>query len=182
MKKTPPNLDIYRPVDYISNEPITPTIRRPKPPQWITAIAQENSNYFKISRFLQKKVGSIKPGDISRFGKNSVLVHAKSKTQSLMLCNLKTENSEIVLKVRPHMNFSYGRGVIFNRDLYEFPEQEILDMCPNDVWKIQKVPRTSMIILTFNPFNPAERHLMRNIDIAKFLEPREQTMSDKRKC
>ena len=101
----------------------------PKPPKWLIVQTKENSNYFKVTRSLQKKFGSIKAGDVSRFGKNTVLVHAKSCTQSYMLCNLDTTHDEIIVNIKPHLNFSYGRGVIFERDLYEFTEDEILDMC-----------------------------------------------------
>ena len=161
-ERAPNNLDIYRPADWINRPNSTKEEasekRKPKPPKWlIVTTKDEYGNYFKISRYVQKKVGAIKAGDISRFGKNSVLVHAKSSTQSHMLNNLNTSNDEMIKEVKPHLSFSYGRGVIFDRDLYEFPEEEILDMCPAGVWKVNKVPRTSMIILTFEdteiPFN-----------------------------
>ena len=150
----PNGLDIYRPSDWDDK---TPPIkagaqaqRKVKPPMWITAATKDNSNYFKTSKFLQKKVGSIKSSDISRFGRNCVLIHAKSKTQSYMLLNLKTDEDEIKLGIKPHLNFSYGRGVVFNRDLYDFTEEEILNMCPKEIWKVSKVPRTSMVVLTFD--------------------------------
>ena len=66
-----------------------------------------------------------------------------------MLRNLKYDNNRMKLYGKPHFNFSYGRGVIFNRDLYEFDETEVLNMCPSQVWKVQKIPNTSMIVLSF---------------------------------
>ena len=68
-EKAPPNLDTYRPADWNKKEPEAIAIRRPKPPQWLAASTKENSNYFKLNKFLEKKVGSIKSGDITRFGK-----------------------------------------------------------------------------------------------------------------
>ena len=53
----------------------------------------------------------------------------------------------------PQMDFSYGRGVIFDKDLYDFEEAEILEMCPVDVFQVRKLRGTSMIVLTFNSSN-----------------------------
>ena len=161
-EKAPRNLDVYRPENWIRKANSTSenilNQRKPKPPKWLLLTTKEEySNYFKVTKYLQKSFGSIKPGDVSRFGKNTVLVHAKSSTQSVMFSNLDTNNNEIIVNVKPHLNFSYGRGVIFDRDLYEFSEEEILDMCPARVWKVNKIPNTSMIILSFEdeevPFN-----------------------------
>ena len=153
------SLDVYKPAEWCEKEdsPITQKIiapRVPKPPQWLIATGkEENYNYFKFSKYLQKKVGSIKCGDITRFGKTSVLVREKSRTQSIMLSNFKTEESEMLVNIKPHLNFSYARGVIFNRDLYEFSEDEILEMCPKQIWKVHKIPKTTMIIVTFEDDN-----------------------------
>ena len=70
-----------------------------------------------------------------------------------MLSHIRAEESEMLVDIKPHLNFSYARGVIFNSDLYEFHEDEILEMCPKQVWKIHKVPKTSMIIVTFEDDN-----------------------------
>ena len=152
-------LDVYKPTEWCGKEEPSVTQRTnvpriPKPPQWLVATArEENYNYFKFSKYLQKKVGDIKCGDISRFGKTSVLIKAKSRNQSIMLSLIKAEESEMLIDIKPHLNFSYARGVIFNRDLYEFSEQEILEMCPKQVWKAHKIPKTSMIIITFEDCN-----------------------------
>lgn len=157
---TPRNLDIYRPSDWCEVAPRKNNNingqRKPKPPMWLLASVKDDSyNFFKTSRYIQKKIGSIKSGDITRFGKNTVLIHAKSKTQSVLLSNLRTGGGEITLEIKPHNYFSYGRGVIFNSDLYEFDEDEILEMCPKEIWKVQKMPNTSMIVLSFeNPDIP----------------------------
>ncbi|XP_068221612.1 uncharacterized protein [Palaemon carinicauda] len=148
----PKDLDVYRPADWADKdiEADMPSQRKPKPPMWLLAQSVGGTeNYFKVCKFLQRKVGTIAPGDISRFGKKSYLIKAKSYTQSVILSNLKTVNDDIKLDIKPHLNFSYGRGVVFNRDLYEFIEEEILTMCPLSVWKVHKVPGTSMIVLTF---------------------------------
>ena len=153
--KAPRNMDIYVPYKWSQNQALETTVTRtPKPPMWLIATAKEvNYNYYKFSRYLQQKVGSIKSGDITRFGKFSVLIHAKSKTQAQMLCHMNLSNYDMIKEIRPHQNFSYGRGVIFDRDLYEFTENEILDMSPITVWKVKKTSVPNMIILTFEDTN-----------------------------
>ena len=155
----PRHLDVYHPALYnremSGSTTQRPALRRtPKPPMWLIATAREESyNYYRFSKYLQEKVGGISSGDITRFGKHRVLIHAKSKIQSYMLSHLKVEENEMLKEVKPHKNFSYGRGVIFDRDLYEFSEEEILDMCPGNVFSVKRVPHTKMIILTFEDPN-----------------------------
>ena len=155
--KVPKNLDVYHPADWIEKESSkleNKVQRRPKPPQWLIATAKgENYNYFKFRKHLQIKTGTIESQDITRFGQKSVLINAKSKNQSYMLSILTAEDSDMLEDIKPHLNFSYGRGVIFNRDLYEFKEEEILEMCPMEVWKVHKIPKTTMIIFTFTDSN-----------------------------
>ena len=156
----PCDLDVYVPALYTPEKKVDLLSRQkraPSPPMWLVATAQEdNYNYFKFCRYLQSKVGGINSGDITRFGKAKVLVHAKSKTQSLMLSHLRAESGEMLKEVKPHMDFSYGRGVVFDKDLYEFDEGEILDMCPTEVFHVKKLRGTSMIVLTFNcPDSPS---------------------------
>ncbi|XP_064108005.1 uncharacterized protein LOC135216560 [Macrobrachium nipponense] len=124
--------------------------RTPKPPMWLVVSArEENYNYHKFSRYIQKKVGCIDMGNISRFGKGSVLIHAKLKTQSYMLTMKKFEKDDNMKEIRPHMNFSCGKGMVFDRDLCELTEREILEISPTSVWKVRKVPKANMVILTF---------------------------------
>ena len=37
--------------------------------------------------------------------------------------------------------------------MYEFSEEEILEMCPKQVWRVHKIPKTTMIIVTFEDDN-----------------------------
>ena len=156
--KAPKNLDVYKPSEWAqdaqtshnSNAPV----RTPKPPMWLIAyVKEENYNYYKCCRYLQRKVGGIKSGDVSRFGKGAVLIHAKSKTQAQMLSLMKCNEADMLKEIRPHWTFSYGRGVIFDKDLYEFTENEILEMSPPSVWKVKKASCPNMIILTFEDPN-----------------------------
>ena len=156
--KAPKNLDVYKPSEWAQDAQTSHNgnapVRTPKPPMWLIAyVKEENYNYYKCCRYLQRKVGGIKSGDVSRFGKGTVLIHAKSKTQAQMLSLMKFNEADILKEIRPHWTFSYGRGVIFDKDLYEFSENEILEMSPPSVWKVKKASCPNMIILTFEDSN-----------------------------
>ena len=81
-EKVPMGLDIFKPdnsKDTTRGSLNTlPNQRKTKPPTWITVTAEEGEvNYFKVLNFLKSQVGSLKPGDVSKFGRNCVLVHAR---------------------------------------------------------------------------------------------------------
>ena len=147
----PKLLDIYRP--YIPVEDLKTSVkleRLPVPPRWlILSSRSERGNLFKIKQFIGQKLGHVNSPDISRFGKDSFLVHTKSDAQAVMLLNMKLDTKSLVKGVKPHFTFSYAKGVLFNEDIYELSENEILTMCPDNVWKIFKVPKSTMIVLTF---------------------------------
>ena len=132
--RLPQHLDVYRTVEWVKQpsphqETSCDGERPPAPPMWLVARAKdEKFNFFKFSRYLQKKVGGICSRDISRFGKAAVLIHSKSENQSHMLTLMKAGDDDDMLKyVTPHFRFSYGKGV-FDEGLYEFDENEILQI------------------------------------------------------
>ena len=147
----PKLVDIYRP--YIPVEDLKTSVkleRLPVPPRWlILSSRSERGNLFKIKQFIGQKLGHVNSPGISRFGKDSFLVHTKSDAQAVMLLNMKLDTKSLVKGVKPHFTFSYAKGVLFNEDIYELSENEILTMCPDNVWKIFKVPKSNMIVLTF---------------------------------
>ena len=151
VEEFPQDLDLYRPPTQTEDlEQCTKIERTPRPPRWlIITTRSERGNLFKVKNFLSQKIGQMKRPDITRFGRTSFLVNAKSDGQAVMLLNLRLDPEGLVKEIKLHFNFSYARGVIFNEDLHELMEEEILDLCPERIWKIFKVPRSSMIILTF---------------------------------
>ena len=159
VQEYPSNLDIYIPPKVQADSPptLSDMMRQPKPPRWLIVTTREDrGNLIKVRKFLTHKIGSVNRQDISRFGRNSFLVHAKSDAQSVMLSNLNLESGSMLKQVKPHYNFSYVKGVIFNEDVYDFSTDEILEMCPDYVYKVFKVPNSRMIILTFesDTFHP----------------------------
>ena len=78
-----------------------------------------------------------------------MLIETKSTTQSLALLGMEVDSDSMLKEIKPHFGFSYGKGVVFSADVYDFTEEEILEMSSPNVWKVFKVPRSTMIILTF---------------------------------
>ncbi|MEO1808442.1 MAG: hypothetical protein AAFU33_26785 [Bacteroidota bacterium] len=161
VEKFPAGVDVFCPSDWTSvgNRASTNEERRPKPPHWIIVRTKdERSNIIKVGRYLEQKVGSISRHNLKKFGNNSLLVKAKSDIQAVMLLNLDLGRNSILQEVKPHLQFSYSKGVVFNKDIYDFDETEILEMSPECVWKVSKVPNSSMIILTFKDSVLPESH------------------------
>ena len=147
--KIPANLDVYYP-PVRDDKPEVP--HRPSlPPNWLIVTTKtERANLYSFRKLLKHKVGDLENKRISRFGRSSFLIHAKSPVQATMILNLKTDGDSVIKEVKPHYNFSFAKGVIYNRDLYDLSEEEILEMCPINVVKVFKIPRTFMIVLTFH--------------------------------
>ncbi|MPC79449.1 hypothetical protein E2C01_073977 [Portunus trituberculatus] len=52
--------------------------------------------------------------------------------------------------IKAHHTFNYSKGCVYNQDLYEFPDEEILAMCPSSFQKVTKMRNSSnMVLLTF---------------------------------
>ena len=150
-------LDIYRPPNQTEKTNEDTILRSPDPASWLIVTTGERGNLFKMKKFINQRLGLINRPDIKRFGRNSFLVHAKSDGQAAMLLNMAKDSEGMIKAIKPHYTFSYARGVIFNEDVHDLPEEEILEMCPDNVWKIFKVPRSSMIVITFvNDILPTE--------------------------
>ena len=123
--------------------------RKPLPARWLIVLTKSDlCNLFHFRKHLRSLVGTLNNSDITRFGRNSFLVHAKSYRQGHMVSKLK--NTIMIKEVKPHYSFSYAKGVVFSQDLYDLSDEELLEMCDDKVWKVFKVPRSKMIIFTFN--------------------------------
>ena len=143
--------DVYYP-PASADQPENVLSRSPRPAKWlIVSSTEERANLVSFRRFLKRELGpnNITPTQVTRFGRSSFLVHVNTDVQAAMISNLKRNSDGKIKEVKPHFDFSYAKGVIFHRDLHEFSQEEILEMCPPNVWKVFKVPRSSMIILTF---------------------------------
>ncbi|KAK3893021.1 hypothetical protein Pcinc_003200 [Petrolisthes cinctipes] len=86
---------------------------------------------------------------IKKHGKG-VLIRAKDLTQAMMLLSLPCPFDSMFESIKPHRTFNYSKGRIYNEDLYEFSEEDILAMCPDSVQRVTEMKDSkNMIILTF---------------------------------
>ena len=100
----PRNCDVYRPPDENEDPKVsTEMLRLPKPPRWlILTTRNERGNLFKVKKFINQKLGLVGRPNISRFGRNSFLVHATSDGQAAMLLNMKMDPEGFIKEVKPH--------------------------------------------------------------------------------
>ena len=127
-------------------------IYRPKPtPVWFIAYFKEGrENMLGGTRFLERKFGHLPKGNIKRYGKN-ILVKAENKIQAAMLSHFTSLQDDIISRIVPHPTFNTVKGVVYSRDLYEFTEVEILEMCPSTVYEVKKLSgRNGAILLHFS--------------------------------
>ena len=151
INRVPPKLDVdvvYPDKTNNEEEEERKIERSPLPARWHIVITKSDlCNIFHFKKHLMALVGPVPNKEITRFGKNSFLVHTKSHRQGHMIGKLK--NTALIKEVKPHLSFSFAKGVIFNQDIYDLSEKELHEMCDERVWKFFKVPRTKMIIFTF---------------------------------
>ncbi|KAK3878737.1 hypothetical protein Pcinc_016647 [Petrolisthes cinctipes] len=127
-----------------------PKERRAATPFWFVAYYRERrGNFIHASRYLEKEIGLLPMGHIKKYGKG-VLIRAKDLTQAMMLLNLHCPSDSMFESIIPHRTFNYSKGRIYNEDLYEFSEEDILAMCQDSVQRVTKMKGSkNMIILTF---------------------------------
>ena len=67
-----------------------------------------------------------------------------------MLLNIQPSRDDIISKVYPHSSFNYAKGIIYSEELYDFSDEDILNLCPKSVFQVKKLNgRNNAILLTF---------------------------------
>ena len=113
-----------------------PRIDKTPPPCFFIAYYREGrGNFIHAARYLAKEIGTIPEGNLKKYGRG-VLICAKDVTQAKMLQHLPCPAEGMFDNIKPHPTFNYRKGCVYNHDLYEFTEEEILHMCPNNVHKV----------------------------------------------
>lgn len=140
-----PNVFEDAATEEVSRTPQVPT------PFWYVAYYREGrGNYVLAYRYLQKEIGSIPENHLKKYGKG-LLIRAKDLTQAKMVTRIPCPTDGPFDSIRPHRTFNHSKGIIYNYDLYEFPEEAILKMSRANVHKVHKMKgRGNMIILTFH--------------------------------
>ena len=144
---------IFGPQDYIPSElfpgkPFKKFERKLPESRWFVAEYKHGENYIKAVECLKWKVGNIPDKNIKRYGK-AILIEADNETSALLLKNFKPPSSGNIKSVTPHRTFNVMKGIIHSRDLYEFSEDEILQRCPENIYKVQKLKGLNNSILLF---------------------------------
>ena len=118
---------------------------------WHVATFKEGKdNMIKAAECIQRKVGKIPENNLKRYGKG-ILIKAGNDTQSALLTNFRPPESSNILQITPHSSFNTQRAIIYSKDLYEYSEEEILNMCPSNVCEVRKLKGSNnaiMLILT----------------------------------
>ncbi|MPC84027.1 hypothetical protein E2C01_078751 [Portunus trituberculatus] len=84
----------------------------------------------------------------------------------MMLQHLPCPSDSMFETIKAHPTFNYSNGCVYCQDLYDFPEEEILAMCPNSVQKVTKMRNSSnMVLLTFFGSTPPDRVNVRPINL-----------------
>ena len=142
--------DDYIPNAFAAESHSTPKERNIPTPRWFVAYYKNGrGNFIRASRYLEKEIGTIPRGNLKHYGKG-VLVRAKDIVQGRMLLNASCSDDCMFEAIKPHRTFNVSKGSVFNRDLAEFSEEEILDMCPDTVQNVVKIKgKDTLILLTF---------------------------------
>ena len=130
--------------------PTVPRLRKEPPPSWFVAFYKDGrGNYFRAVQSLEMEFGKFPEGHLKQYGKG-VLIRAKTETQSQMLLHQSCPSDSMFEAIKPHRTFNYSKGCVYNYDLYELSEEEILNLCPDSVHKISKIRSSrNMVLLTF---------------------------------
>ena len=98
--------------------------------------------------WLKWKIGKFPDKYMKRYGK-CILIQADDDTRSSLLANFKPPKNGNIKSVTSHRTFNLIRGIVHSNDLYEFSEDEILERCPETIYKVQKLKGTNNSILMY---------------------------------
>ena len=144
---------VYNPQQMNDILDLEPELRTPDTPRWFIINQREGkTNLIKTSRYLRKRIGPFQDKSLKRYGRRSLLFYAEDEIISKMIINMKLGEDDPVEDIKPHRSFNNFKGVFHSRDIYEFDSQEILDMCPSNIFKIEKIQnsKTGIIIYAVN--------------------------------
>ncbi|MPD00087.1 hypothetical protein E2C01_095537 [Portunus trituberculatus] len=144
-------------MDYIPNlfdhhsESSVSEVRQIPPPRWFVAYYRNGrGNFIHTSRYLSKEIGTIPEENLKKYGK-IVLVRAKNIMQARMLQHLPCPSDSMFETIKVHPTFNCSKGCVYSQDLYEFLDEEILEMCPSSVQKVTKMRNSSNMVLFTSP-------------------------------
>ena len=116
--------------------------------KWFVGEYVHGSNFMKAAEWVKWKIGNIPDKNLKRYGR-SFLIEADDDTRAALLAHFKPPVNGNIKSVTPHRSFNIMKGIVHSKDLYEFSEDEILDRCPEVVYKVQKLKGSNNSILLF---------------------------------
>ena len=136
--------------DLFSETPIKSVMKREEPtPIWhVVSYKEHNNNSLKGLFSLEKCIGKIPEENFKKYGKGS-LIKAKNDLQALMLQHFAPNEEDLILSVKPHNSFNLVRGVIYSEELQAFSNEEIVELCPSNIYRVQKLKGSNNAILLF---------------------------------
>ena len=119
-------------------------------PTWHVASYKEGrENLIRGAEAIQRKVGNIPRGNLKKYGR-SLLIKAGNPTQAALLSHYKPSPEGNIKSISPHKSFNTVRGIVYSRDLFDYEDWEILELCPPSVYRVQKLKGdNNAILLTF---------------------------------
>ena len=119
-------------------------------PKYFWAKFQRNKrNYIKARNWLYRKLG-----ETSWKKYNGGILITAEVDQAHILKNIQLKNDDPFELLEPHRSFNTTWGAIFSWDLKDYTEEELLEVCPEYVLKVEK-PMTEkpLFFLQFNREN-----------------------------
>lgn len=163
--KEPPDDNGYCPITHDKTKLLS--VISPGPKYLIMKRIDSDASLANVSPFLIKKVvDSTCGGELEMCKKlrnGTIMLKTKNYSQASKLIQLCSLSQEVKVEVSEHKSLNFSRGVIYARDLFGTPEEEILnELRLKQVSKVEKIKKkvgdelkeTGLIILTFNMSSP----------------------------
>ena len=138
----------FTPAEMDPDKPCRKVERNLPDAKWYVAEYKSGNNFMKATEWIKWKIGKIPDKNLKRYGK-AVLIEADDDTRASLLANFKPPANGNIKSVTPHRSFNLIKGIVHSRDLYEFSEEEILERCPDNIYRVQKLRGTNNSILLF---------------------------------
>ncbi len=123
----------YGPNVFDDAEERAPKLCHPPTAYWFVTYYREGwGNFINAAKYLEREIGVLPINNIKKYGKG-VLNRAKVLTQAMMLFHLPCPSDGVFESTKPHRTSIYCKGRIYNQDLYELSEDDILQLCPDNV-------------------------------------------------
>ena len=141
----------YIPESYCKQQK-TPKLVQRKPKWFVGRFEGGRKQSYKVYKHLREKIGPIDEVKIKQFGRG-VLIKVEDDLQREILLQMAAQRNEneTPFSVTPHRSFNSTKGVIHDNEFRDMDEQEIWQLCPDEVMNISKLGKEgNLIVAEFN--------------------------------